>query len=130
MTAGTIGRPHRYGYSTAIDQLKRAIISPSGDLSDDTLGNVLFKHDLATGTVTPHSFGRGAAAGEAVFVPASPDGAEDDGYVMAFVHDFDRGATDLAILAAQDFSSEPVVRIHLPVWVPLGFHGNWIANTE
>jgi carotenoid cleavage dioxygenase-like enzyme len=126
----TIGRPHRYGYSTAIDQLKRAIISPSGDFSDDTLGNVLFKHDLATGTVTPHSFGRGAAAGEAVFVPASPDGAEDDGYVMAFVHDFDRGATDLAILAAQDFSSEPVARIHLPVWVPLGFHGNWIANTE
>jgi carotenoid cleavage dioxygenase-like enzyme len=30
---------------------------------------------------------------------------------------------------AQDFAGEPVARIHLPVRVPLGFHGSWIADS-
>jgi len=34
-----------------------------------------------------------------------------------------------AILAAQDFAGELVARIHLPVRVPLGFHGSWIADS-
>ena len=62
------------------------------------------------------------------FVPAGPDAAEDDGYVMAFVHNPDRGAADLVILAPQDFTGEPVARVRLPARVPLGFHGNWIAD--
>ena len=48
---------------------------------------------------------------------------------MAFVHDPDRGATDLVILGAQDFTGEPVARVHLPVRVPLGFHGSWIPDS-
>jgi carotenoid cleavage dioxygenase-like enzyme len=123
-----IGRPHRYGYCTAIGELRQAIVPDGGHFTDDGFANVLFKHDLTAGTVEARSFGRGAAAGEAVFVPASPDATEDDGYVMAFVHDSDRGATDLVILAAQDFTGEPVARVHLPARVPLGFHGNWIAD--
>ena len=42
--------------------------------------------------------------------------------------DPDRGATDLVMLAGQDFTGEPVARVHLPVRVPLGFHGNWIGD--
>ena len=61
-------------------------------------------------------------------MPTSPDAAEDDGYVMAFVYSLDRGATDLVILASQDFTAEPVARVHLPARVPLGFHGSWIAD--
>jgi carotenoid cleavage dioxygenase-like enzyme len=60
--------------------------------------------------------------------PAAPDAAEDDGYVMVFVHNPDRGAADLVILAAQDFTSQPVARVHLPARIPLGFHGSWIAD--
>ena len=90
--------------------------------------NAVLKHDLAAGTVEAHEFGRDATAGEAVFAPASPDAAEDDGYVMAFVHNPDRGAADLVILAAQDFAGEPVARVHLPAQIPLGFHGSWIAD--
>jgi carotenoid cleavage dioxygenase len=63
-----------------------------------------------------------------VFAPASAEAAEDDGYVMTFVHDPERGATDLVILAAQDFTAPPVARVHLPVRVPLGFHGSWLAD--
>ncbi len=28
----------------------------------------------------------------------------------------------------QDFTGEPVARVHLPARVPLGFHGSWIAD--
>jgi carotenoid cleavage dioxygenase-like enzyme len=76
-----------------------------------------------------HRFGPDAAAGEAVFAPSSPEAAEDDGYVMAFVHNADRGAADLVILAAQDFTGEPVAAVHLPARVPLGFHGSWAADS-
>jgi carotenoid cleavage dioxygenase len=44
------------------------------------------------------------------------------------VHNPERGASDLLILAAQDFTGEPVARIHLPGRVPLGFHGSWIPD--
>ena len=49
---------------------------------------------------------------------------------MAFVHNPDRGAADLVILAAQDFTGEPVARVHLPARIPLGFHGSWIADHD
>jgi hypothetical protein len=48
---------------------------------------------------------------------------------MFYAHDLSGGNTDLVILAAQDFAGEPVARIHLPVRVPLGFHGSWIADS-
>jgi carotenoid cleavage dioxygenase-like enzyme len=67
-------------------------------------------------------------AGEAVFVPASPTSPEDDGYVMAFVHNPDRDAADLVILAAQDFGGRPLAQIHLPARIPLGFHGSWLPD--
>jgi carotenoid cleavage dioxygenase-like enzyme len=47
---------------------------------------------------------------------------------MAFVHNPDRGAADLVILAAQDFRGQPVAQIHLPARIPLGFHGSWIPD--
>jgi len=123
-----ISRPHRYGYSAMIGDVGRAISPLTGDFADEAFTNALLKHDLAHGTVEVHDFGRDATAGEAVFTPASPDAAEDDGYILAFVHDPDRGATDLVILAGQDFTAEPVAQVHLPARIPLGFHGSWIPD--
>jgi carotenoid cleavage dioxygenase len=123
-----VARPHRYGYSAVVGDVSRATVQPNGDFRDDAFANALLKHDLSAGTVEVHPFGRGAAAGEAVFAPASPEAAEDDGYVMAFVHDPDRGAADLVVLAAQDFAGAPVAVVHLPARVPLGFHGSWIPE--
>jgi carotenoid cleavage dioxygenase len=123
-----IGRPHRYGYSAVIGEVSGAVLQPGGNLPDDAFRNALLKHDLAAGTVQAHQFGKDATAGEAVFVAVSPEAAEDDGYIMAFVHNPDRGAADLVILAAQDFTGDPVARVHLPARIPLGFHGNWVAG--
>ena len=122
------GQPHRYGYSAVIGAVGRATVSASGDFADEAFSNALLKHDLAAGTVQAHEFGHDATAGEAVFAPAAPGAAEDDGYVMAYIHNPGRGAADLVILAAQDFAAEPVARVHLPARIPLGFHGSWIPD--
>jgi carotenoid cleavage dioxygenase-like enzyme len=122
-----ISRRHRYGYSAVIGEVTRAI-TVAGDFSDDAFSNALIRHDLTRGSAEAREFGRDATVGEAVFAPSSPDAAEDDGYVMAFVHNPDRGASDLVILAAQDFLGDPVATVHLPARVPLGFHGSWIPD--
>ena len=122
-----VSRAHRYGYSAVIGQVARAVTA-AGDFADDAFANAILKHDLDHGTVQAHEFGRDATVGEAVFAPASPDAAEDDGYVLAFAHNPERGAANLVILAGQDFTAEPVARIHLPARIPLGFHGSWIPD--
>jgi carotenoid cleavage dioxygenase-like enzyme len=122
------GRRHRYGYGAVIGAGAVATLTVEQGVTAHRIGNAVLKHDLEQGTVERHEFGDGATAGEFVFVPAVPDAAEDEGYVMGFVQNPDRGAADLVILAAQDFRAEPVARVHLPSRVPLGFHGNWIAD--
>ena len=39
-------------------------------------------------------------------------------------------AADLVLLAAQDFTAEPVARVHLPAGIPLGFYGSWIRTSR
>ena len=53
---------------------------------------------------------------------------EDDGYVMAYVFNAQRNASDIVILSAQDFGAEPLAVVELPVRVPFGFHGDWIPD--
>ncbi len=122
------GRPHRYGYCAVIGEGIEATLSIEHGTRARSFGNALLKHDLRTGTVEVHEFGQHATVGEAVFAPRDADAAQDEGYVMAFVHDPDRDAADLVILASQDLGDEPVAVVHLPVRVPLGFHGNWISD--
>jgi carotenoid cleavage dioxygenase len=124
------GQPHRYGYCAVIGEGIRATLSMEQGTSARRFGNALIKHDLRAGTVESHEFGEGATTGEAVFAPRAPDAGEDEGYVMAFVHDPERGAADLVILAAQDFGGEPVARVHLPARVPQGFHGSWMPDQK
>jgi carotenoid cleavage dioxygenase len=125
-----VSRPHRYGYSAVIGDTGPASVHPAGTFADGAFANALLKHDLVAGTVEAHAFERDATVGEAVFAPSSPDAAEDDGYVLAFVHDPDRGAADLVLLAGQDFTGDPVARVHLPARIPLGFHGSWISDRD
>ncbi|TCP54939.1 carotenoid cleavage dioxygenase [Tamaricihabitans halophyticus] len=123
-----VARRHRYGYSAASELY--GLPFPVGDESPaEASTNALVKHDLEQGTVEVHRFPRGVAVGEAAFA-ANPYGhAEDDGYLMTYINDPERGASDLLILAAQDFSGTPVARIQLPVRVPLGLHGSWIPDS-
>ncbi len=118
-------RPHRYGYSAAT-ALYGLPFTSEGVQSDDSFTNALVKHDLERGTAEVHRFGRDEAVGEAVF--AATGRGEDEGYLLTYAHNPLRNASDLVVLAAQDFTGEPVARVHLPVRVPLGLHGNWLPD--
>jgi carotenoid cleavage dioxygenase len=127
--------PHRYGYATATGDLSEMLLGGRDDLDDlgdEAFGNALIKHDLLRGAKQTRPLGRGAYAGEPVFVPAAPsgpaEGGEDDGYVLAFVNDPARGAADLVILSSVDFTGDPVGVVHLPARIPLGFHGSWVPD--
>jgi carotenoid cleavage dioxygenase len=106
--------PYRYGYTTGTGALR-------------SFGGA-YKHDMDAGRSQTHDFGPGRATMEPVFVPREGATAEDDGWVMAYVHDAGRNACDVVILDGQAFADEPVATIHLPVRVPFGFHGNWIPD--
>ncbi|MEU1307538.1 carotenoid oxygenase family protein [Streptomyces cinnamoneus] len=106
--------PHRFGYAMHERQ-------PGRDTG-------LLKYDLERGTAEEFRVPAGGDVGEGVFVPAAPGAAEDEGWVLAYAYDPARAASDLVVLAAQDFAAGPVARIHLPVRVPLGFHGTWVPD--
>jgi carotenoid cleavage dioxygenase len=108
-----VGLKHRYGYM-------------AGLASTDELGGELIKYDLVSGRSDVWQCGKGNGAGEPVFARAGH--GEDEGYVLTFVYDAARGASDLAILDAQNFAKGPIARVHLPRRVPYGFHGSWIAD--
>lgn len=85
------------------------------------------KYDLKSGNNTVHDFGTGVPS---EFVHIAPEGStgEDDGWLMGFVYDRARDASDLVILDAQKIESKPVARIGLLARVPQGFHGNWMPG--
>ncbi|WP_030684674.1 carotenoid oxygenase family protein [Streptomyces sp. NRRL B-1347] len=123
-----VARRHRFGYTASAAEMWRAYgtvdgVPPAGKFTD-----CLVKHDMARGTKQVLRFPKGAAVSEPVFVPRRGARDEDDGYVLSYVNDPDRGATDLVVLSAQDFTGGPLARVRLPGRVPLGFHGSWVAD--
>ncbi|MEU2308457.1 carotenoid oxygenase family protein [Streptomyces misionensis] len=123
-----VSRRHRYAYTASAAEMWRAYETVDGVPPDEKFSNYLVKHDMLRGNGQLHRFPGGAAVSEPVFVPRRGARDEDDGYVLSYVNDPDRGATDLVILSAQDFTGHPLARIHLPGRVPLGFHGSWVAD--
>jgi carotenoid cleavage dioxygenase len=113
-------RKHRYGY------VMNASIYGLGGIVDEP--TAVLKYDFEAGTVSAHELGAGRHPGEFVFVPESDDAGEDEGWLMGYVHDLGTGTSELVVLDASDMGAEPVARVHLPLRVPTGFHGNWIPD--
>jgi carotenoid cleavage dioxygenase len=86
----------------------------------------LLKHDFKRGTTEVHAFEGDHAPGEGVFVPIGA--GEDEGYVLAPIYDASRGISEIHVVDAQDFAAEACAIIELPVRIPFGFHGDFIAN--
>jgi carotenoid cleavage dioxygenase len=107
------GKPYRYGYSVAVDESGFPGIN---------------KVDLASGAVTRVALGPGRHAGEPFFVPRAGGTAEDDGYLLAYVYDAGRDASELVVLDARAPAQAPIARVLLPARVPYGFHGAWIPD--
>ncbi|MFJ6617871.1 carotenoid oxygenase family protein [Kitasatospora sp. NPDC091335] len=130
VSPAVVGGAHRYGYSTVATDLLRHLAATDRreDLPPETAGDALIKHDLGRQSSTVRQLGAGRHAGEVSFVPRDGARSEDDGYLLAYVHDPGRGASDLLVLSAEDFTGAPIATVHLPVRVPAGFHGSWIPD--
>ena len=114
----TVGRHHRFSWAVGLE------LASDGDLSWPS--TTLVRHDARSGESAVREFGAGKVVGEAVFVPRSSDAAEDEGWYLTLVHDAATDRSDLVVIDGQDWLGEPVATVHLPVRVPLGFHGNWV----
>ncbi|KAL9167979.1 hypothetical protein ABFS82_05G131600 [Erythranthe guttata] len=71
-----------------------------------------------------HMFPENAFCTGSAFVAKNGDNVEeDDGWIVTFVHNETTDISQVYIVDAKNFSSEPVAKITLPCRVPYGFHG-------
>ena len=91
----TFGRPNRYTYAVGADR---------GDLRVALgVGNAVVRHDHRDGTTHAGPRQGRAAVAEAVFVPdPGRAGAEDGGWLLAFVHDAATDSSEFVVLDAQE----------------------------
>jgi carotenoid cleavage dioxygenase len=82
--------------------------------------------DLRTGRNQRWEPGPLERAGEAFFVPAGR--GEGEGWLLTYTYDRTVDRSHLDVLDAQHVAAGPVARVHLPVRVPYGFHGLWVAD--
>lgn len=79
-------------------------------------------------------FSPGCFGSEPFFVPrvqgADDPDAEDDGYVVSYLHNEITNVSELGIFDARSPTLEPVATIKLPARVPYGFHGLFLTEDQ
>ncbi|GAB4829365.1 9-cis-epoxycarotenoid dioxygenase nced1, chloroplastic [Ancistrocladus abbreviatus] len=88
------------------------------------------KVDLVTGETEKFIYGDEKYGGEPFFLPRNDSNSEDDGYIMAFVHDEKAWKSELVIVNAKSLELEASVK--LPSRVPYGFHRHvyWVRGAQ
>jgi len=111
-----IGYPNRFGY---------AATAKPGSRGPGSFFRSITKYDRAGGPSVTRPEVEGRWVGEPVFVPRTPDGEEDDGFVLNLCFDAPTDRSALEILDARALDRAPLARLWLDERIPLGFHGNW-----
>ena len=119
-----VGRPHRYHYSVLLEGPERAESSSAVGVG----ARGLCRRDLMADTVDEYVYAPRYRTDEAVFVPASAQADEGEGWLMSYVYDRARDTSALSIVDAQALSEGPRALIYLPHRVPHGFHGDWMPG--
>ena len=116
-----VGRKNRYGYASKMSA------------SPMPLFDGLIKYDFGTNQtpipIQTYEFAANCYGGETIFAANPEAKAEDDGWLLTFIHDQEAQQSELLILSAQDLA-EPVARILLPQRVPFGFHWLWVSQAN
>src|SRR5258708_6721413 len=107
------GRRHNLSYAIGGEVTEAAV----------AFGSIV-KHDNRTGRSAVLEMEHGRVPSEAIFVPAANAVNEDDGWLLSFVYEPQRDASDLVIVDASRLAVQAV--IELPARVPFGFHGTWV----
>jgi carotenoid cleavage dioxygenase-like enzyme len=116
-------RDYRYGYSLAVDE------ENDGPEKAQQAEGGIRKYDLKSGEVDDWLPGVALEPGEPIFIPAADSSAEDGGYIASYVYDKNTQATAFCLFDATAISSGPIAKVHLPVRVPVGFHGVWVPDS-
>ena len=106
------GLPYRYAYSTTT--------KPGWFLF-----NGYVKHDLVTGESWSLTLPEGRFASESPFAPRIGGTQEDDGYLVSFIIDENRGTSECILIDCKNFEAGPVCRIALPHKISSGTHAHW-----
>ncbi|NJN51172.1 MAG: carotenoid oxygenase family protein [Gammaproteobacteria bacterium] len=110
-------KPYRHGYAVGSDGGE--FVNFSHLLHYDT------QQGNARRAWTP---GKHYMLGEAVFAPRVGGTQEGDGYLIVLGFNQDSGKSELFILDAADIEAGPVAKALLPLRIPAGFHGSWVAG--
>ena len=111
-----VGREHRYGYFVQ-----------TRNTPDTVEFGGLIKRDYRTGDVEVWDPGRSQHAGEWLFVPGDSSTEEDAGYLLTYLYDARRDASELVVVDATAVAAGPVARVSIPQRVPYGFHATWVG---
>lgn len=109
------GRFYRYAYSTTT--------KPGWFLF-----NGFVKHDLVTGESWQLTLEPGRYASEAPFAPRVDATDEDDGYLVSFIIDENKGTSECVLIDCKRFADGPVCRIALPHKISSGTHSHWASR--
>ncbi|XP_051151592.1 carotenoid 9,10(9',10')-cleavage dioxygenase-like [Andrographis paniculata] len=117
------GIENKYAYTQVVDSTASAA---AGIVKYSGLAK-LFLHErhveLSRAKVEYHMFPANTYCSGAAFVSKSGATEEDDGWIIAFVHDEDTDNSQVYIVDAKNISGELVAKIGLQSRVPYGFHG-------
>ena len=86
------------------------------------------KHDLVTGESWELKLPAGRYCSESPFVPRANAVDEDDGYLVSFVIDENKGTSECVILDAKHIEAGPIARIGLPHKISNGTHACWAGR--
>ncbi|KRH52737.1 hypothetical protein GLYMA_06G085100v4 [Glycine max] len=127
-----IGIRNRYAYTQVVDP----IASSTQDVPKyGGLAKLYFEESCAKFSmrnreqpeepirVECHMFEKNTFCSGAAFVPRDGGLEEDDGWIIAFVHNEDTNISEVHIIDTKKFSGETVAKITMPRRVPYGFHG-------
>ncbi|MGH8611734.1 MAG: carotenoid oxygenase family protein [Gammaproteobacteria bacterium] len=109
------GKKYRYAYSCTFEP-----------------GWFLFKgwvkHDLNTGKSWEYQLPKGLYCSESPFAPRVGAVDEDDGYVVSFVIDDNKGTSECWVFDAKRIQDGPVARVALPHKISSGTHSCWAGR--
>ncbi len=114
-----VGADYRYGYGLCFDTF---------DFGKGPMAAGMAKYDRQRDSLLVREFAPFITSSEPLFVPAAPDAAEDEGFLLSFQSDLRTQRGSLEIFDARDLRAPAVASVKLPWRVPIGIHGIWIPG--
>ncbi|MCB1843184.1 MAG: carotenoid oxygenase family protein, partial [Halioglobus sp.] len=88
--------------------------------------NRLLHYDRHSGA--RYTWGDGSyLLGEPVLAPRGDAAGEGDGYLLNLAYNRSSGLSELLVFDAQGIADGPLARVMMPLRIPAGFHGSWVA---